>query len=85
MVYLTGDIHGDPERVVQFCLSMKPRRTDTIILLGDVAANYTGGQRDEWVKQTLEKLKINILCIHGNHRRSTAHPNLCPYTPMFWL
>ena len=55
MVYLTGDIHGDPERVVQFCLSMKPRRTDTIILLGDVAANYTGGQRDEWVKQTLEK------------------------------
>ena len=67
MVYLTGDIHGDPERVVQFCLSMKPRRTDTIILLGDVAANYTGGQRDEWVKQTLEKLKINILCIHGNH------------------
>jgi len=67
MVYLIGDIHGDPERVVQFCLSMKPRRTDTIILLGDVAANYTGGQRDEWVKQTLEKLKINILCIHGNH------------------
>ena len=65
MVYLTGDIHGDPERVVQFCLSMKPRRTDTIILLGDVAANYTGGHRDEWVKQTLEKLKINILCIHG--------------------
>ena len=67
MVYLTGDIHGDPERVVQFCLSMKPRRTDTIILLGDVAANYTGGHRDECVKQTLEKLKINILCIHGNH------------------
>ena len=67
MVYLTGDIHGDPERVVQFCLSMKPRRTDTIILLGDVAANYTGGQRDEWVKQTLEKLKIHILCVHGNH------------------
>ena len=67
MVYLTGDIHGDPERVVQFCLSMKPRRTDTIILLGDVAANYTGGHRDEWVKQTFEKLKINILCIHGNH------------------
>ena len=67
MVYLTGDIHGDPERVVQFCLSMKPRRTDTIILLGDVAANYTGGQRDAWVKLTLEKLKINILCIHGNH------------------
>ena len=67
MVYLTGDIHGDPERVVQFCLSMKPKRTDTIILLGDVAANYTGGQRDEWVKQTLEKLKIHILCIHGNH------------------
>ena len=67
MVYLTGDIHGDPERVVQFCLSMKPRRTDTIILLGDVAANYTGGQRDEWVKQTREKLKINIRCIHGNH------------------
>ena len=67
MVYLTGDIHGDPERVVQFCLSMKPRRTDTIILLGDVAANYTGGQRDEWVKLTLEKLKINILCIYGNH------------------
>ena len=67
MVYLTGDIHGDPERVVQFCLSMKPRRTDTIILLGDVAANYTGGHRDEWVKQILEKLKLNILCIHGNH------------------
>lgn len=67
MVYVTGDIHGDPERIVQFCLSMKPRRSDTIIILGDVAANYTGGARDEWVKQTLEKLKLNILCIHGNH------------------
>lgn len=67
MVYITGDIHGDPERIVQFCLSMKPRRSDTIIILGDVAANYTGGARDEWVKQTLEKLKLNILCIHGNH------------------
>ena len=67
MVYVTGDIHGDPERIVQFCLSMKPRRSDTIIILGDVAANYTGGARDEWVKQTLEQLKISILCIHGNH------------------
>lgn len=34
MVYLTGDIHGDSERVVQLCLSMKPRRTDTLGFCG---------------------------------------------------
>ena len=40
MIYYTGDIHGDPYEVIQFCDSKKLTEQDTLVLLGDVGANY---------------------------------------------
>ena len=67
MIYLTGDIHGDPWRIVHFCRRMEPGKDDIIVLLGDVGANFFGGQRDEAVKAMLDMCGAKLLCIHGNH------------------
>lgn len=67
MIYLTGDIHGNPEPIFEFCKRLEVRREDTVIILGDVGANYFGNERDTAMKDILESLKVNILCIHGNH------------------
>ena len=39
MIYYTGDIHGDPYEVIQFCDSKKLTEQDTLVLLGDVVPN----------------------------------------------
>jgi len=82
MVYITGDIHGRPDRVFQFCKMMNPKRTDTIILLGDVGANYYGGKRDDAMKDILNKMNVNILCIHGNHEKRPQ--NIETYKSDMW-
>ena len=46
MIYYTGDIHGDPYEVIQFCDSKKLTEQDTLVLLGDVGANYYRNRRD---------------------------------------
>ena len=44
MIYYTGDIHGQKYEIERFCKRFKPTRDDVIVILGDVAANYS---RDE--------------------------------------
>ena len=75
MVYLTGDIHGDPSPIERFCKKMNPTSKDIIIILGDVGANYFSDWRDEEKKDRLNKLKSTIFCIHGNHE---ARPDKYP-------
>ncbi len=67
MVYFTGDIHGLPFYVKRFSIKHKLARDDTIVLLGDVGANYYQNGSDECVKATLSSIKPTVLCIHGNH------------------
>lgn len=67
MIYYTGDIHGQKYEIERFCKRFKPTKDDTIVILGDVAANYSQDERDTELKQALNKLKPTILCIHGNH------------------
>ena len=67
MIYYTGDLHGLKAGLIQFCNQMDLTSDDTIILLGDVGANYYGGSRDRKFKHALNRLNIPILCIHGNH------------------
>ena len=67
MIYYTGDIHGQKYEIERFCKRFKPTKDDTIVILGDVAANYSRDERDTELKQALNKLKPTILCIHGNH------------------
>jgi len=67
MIYYTGDIHGSYREITAFCLEHNLSEEDTLILLGDVGANYYGGKRDREIKHALNRLKPTVLCIHGNH------------------
>ena len=82
MVYITGDIHGDPRRIVEFSEKFDVTRQDIIVILGDVGANYDVGPRDEWMKGVLAGISPTILCIHGNHE---ARPETVPgYVEKQW-
>ncbi len=72
MVYFTGDIHGAVYNIIRFAKRMKLTRSDIIVILGDVGANYYGGERDNEMKIHLNALKSTIFCIHGNHEKRPA-------------
>ena len=61
---------------------MNLTRSDTIVLLGDVGANYYGNERDLELKRGLVRLKPTFLCIHGNHEMRPA--SLPGYTTKIW-
>ncbi|MBQ2857809.1 MAG: metallophosphoesterase [Bacteroidaceae bacterium] len=67
MIYYTGDIHGSTLEIVTFCARFQPTKNDTIVILGDVGANYFSDERDTAFKAEFAKLQPAILCIHGNH------------------
>ena len=67
MIYYTGDIHGKKNRIVKLCDEQNLTKDDTLVILGDVGANYYGGIRDLALKKSLSALSPTILCIHGNH------------------
>ena len=72
-VYITGDIHRMTRRLTAFCEEHRLTQNDTIVLLGDVGANYYLDQRDIPVKEALNKLGPQVLCIHGNHEARVCH------------
>ena len=73
MIYFTGDIHGDPKRIIRFCKRMNLTKNDVIVILGDVGANFYGDKRDDYMKKQLAVLNTTILCIHGNHEMRPWH------------
>lgn len=82
MIYFTGDIHGVPWKIVRFVERMSLTNKDTIVILGDVGANYFLDERDAAMKSVLDKLGIDILCIHGNHEIRPA--NIKSYKLQEW-
>ena len=73
MVYITGDIHGAPHRIVNFAKDIRISRNDTLIILGDVGANYYLNEVDSECKHLLNSLKCTVFCIHGNHECRPEH------------
>ena len=73
MVYFTGDIHGSKSEIVGFCKRFGLTVGDTIVILGDVGANYSLDERDLALKQAFSCLAPTILCIHGNHEIRPIH------------
>lgn len=69
MIYITGDTHGQFERIEAFCRRQNTRREDVLIILGDAGINYDGWVRDRVKKYFLETLPITLFCIHGNHEQ----------------
>ena len=62
MVYITGDIHGAPHRIVNFAKDIRISRNDTLIILGDVGANYYLNEVDSECKRLLNSLKCTVFC-----------------------
>ena len=69
MVYYTGDIHGNAKGVVAFAEQYELTKSDILVILGDVGANYYGNYRDRYCKDALARMKPTVFCIHGNHER----------------
>lgn len=82
MVFYTGDIHGMPWNIVKFSKRFHLTEEDTIVILGDVGANYYCDERDQECKAALNGVAPRILCIHGNHE---ARPSSLPmYQQKSW-
>ena len=66
MIYFTGDMHGDPERIGRAAL--KPLESgDTLIVCGDFGFIWNGSRREEKLLQRLSRLDINVCFIDGTH------------------
>lgn len=77
MFYITGDTHGDFERLEVFAaLNHLKQEKDTIIILGDVGINYYvnshGKGKDYLMKKFLSYSDYSLLCIKGNHEQYPA-------------
>ena len=75
MIYYTGDIHGNPKKIIDFAVKNKVTSNDVICILGDVGCNYygEGSVKDHNMKYLLSKLNCTIFCIHGNHEIRPHH------------
>lgn len=71
-VFVTGDTHGNFERIEYFCSEHNTTKDDYMIILGDAGINYYGGKRDRELKKYLNKMSISFFCIHGNHEMRPA-------------
>lgn len=67
MIFLTGDTHGDFDRIFAFCEENGTTEDDVLIILGDAGINFYLDERDEQLKQELSALPVTLFCIHGNH------------------
>ena len=75
MVYITGDIHGDPRDLLRFSEAHSLTADDTIIILGDTGFNFYLHGRDRKAKKLAARIPATLLCIHGNHE---ARPQSLP-------
>ena len=66
MIYITGDTHGNFQRIKEFCKKQQTTTNDYLIILGDAGINYFGDQ-DNKLKEELTKIPITFLCVYGNH------------------
>jgi Icc-related predicted phosphoesterase len=58
MVYITGDIHGQTERIIYYADRFGMTEEDVIVILGDVGANYYLNKRDKETKEKLSSIKL---------------------------
>ena len=66
MVYITGDTHGDPERLSKSALKdLEPG--DTLIICGDFGFIWDDSKAEQKILKAFSKRKYNICFIDGTH------------------
>jgi len=66
-IFITGDTHRNFRAVTMFAMNNNTKRSDVLIILGDVGINYSNDFRDLILKSHLHRLPLTLFCIHGNH------------------
>lgn len=82
MIYITGDIHGSLEPIFDLVEKYEPKEDDIVVILGDVAVNYTGRLRDKFIKEEMNNIGVTFFCIHGNHENRPQ--NIASYQEKNW-
>ena len=80
--YITGDCHGDFQKVEVFCRRMQTTIEDCMIILGDAGINYCMDHRDTERKKYLAGLPITVFCVYGNHEERPS--NISSYRKKKW-
>lgn len=68
-VYITGDTHGNFDRIFDFCAENETTNDDVLIILGDAGINYNLDESDYDLKSELTECPVTLFCIHGNHEQ----------------
>ena len=69
MIYITGDTHGEFQRILNFAERVHASKQDVMIILGDAGINFSGYPRNKWKKQLLTGVPMKFFCIHGNYEK----------------
>lgn len=78
MIFVHGDTHGYAKTFKEInnkLYSAEATEDDTLIILGDVGANYWGDKRDIYIKRLIRNMRPTVLCLAGNHE---ARPRTIP-------
>lgn len=66
MLYITGDLHGDPARFQdKFLRTLK--KGDSLIVCGDFGFVWDGSKQEQSLLKKIGKLKYNVLFLEGTH------------------
>lgn len=66
MIYVTGDLHGDWDRLRSRAFRCL-KKGDTLLVCGDFGFVWTGSKAEQSVLKKISKLKYNILFVEGTH------------------
>ena len=80
--YITGDTHGNFNRIDYFCQRFETSKEDILRILGDAGINYYLNKKDYMLKQVLQDMPITFFCIHGNHEERPF--NISTYITKKW-
>ena len=80
--YITGDTHGNFNRINYFCEKFETSKEDILCILGDAGINYYLNKKDYMLKQVLQDMPITFFCIHGNHEERPF--NISTYITKKW-
>lgn len=74
-IFILGDVHGQWHPIYNLNKRLDYELTpeDTIILLGDVGANYFMNYRDDNFKKKLSKIPCTYFCVRGNHEERPSN------------
>ena len=75
MIYITGDMHGDIQTFKDIMGKITCKLENTLIVLGDLGANYYLNKTDKKFKNIISQYNINLFVIRGNHDANPANLN----------